>query len=161
MKNKLKLIFLFLGITVFIFSFFVSVWSLLTGNYFNDYNNYKSLKRPLIYMETDTLLLEKIENYNNLNDNTPGKEIVYGILTSSKKYIKIVIGKQEYLNCISFKCPIYKSKLTKDYFLKDASTNYYQYQYRSFFITMILKIILFPMLFMILYIFWKERHKFN
>ena len=70
----------------------------------------------------------------------------------------MAIGSEKYFNYNLDKHPIYSSKITNDNFLKDAPDEYYRRQYRSFIMTMYLKISLIPLLVLLVFLFKKYRN---
>ena len=157
MKNKVVLIIVFLVITNLIFSTSISISGILNRNYFNDYYNYKSLKNPEKFMEIDSLIFRTAKDYTYTN-NSPNLLIIYGSLLSNNSKIKMAIGSEKYFNYNLDKHPIYSSKITNDNFLKDAPDEYYRRQYRSFIMTMYLKISLIPLLVLLVFLFKKYRN---
>lgn len=153
MKDKFILIISFLIVSNLFLSFGASVWGILTNSYFDDYNNYISLKKPQKYMEIDTFLFKKIEHHTDLNDSPPGKYIFHGVKQGTDTEVEIVIWKKKYFDSTLDKYPVYKSKLTNDYFLKNAPKGYYRRQNRSFFLGIYLKFSLFPLLGLVIYLF--------
>lgn len=155
--NRIKHIIIFIVVVNFLLSLIISIQGLITNTYFNDYNNFKSLKFPEKYMVIDTLLFEGAYDYSNTNDDTTITFIVNGVIQSTKNKINLVVGNEKYFNYNLDKYPVYKSKLTNDFFLKNAPKGYYWRQYKSFILTMYLKLSLFPLIGFIIYMYKKSR----
>lgn len=157
MKQKMTIILLLIGLFNFFTALVISIIGIINNSYFNDFNNYKSLKNPQTYMEIDTLILKRGYDYTYTN-NSPKTFIVYGKLQKHNTEIKMVVGNAEYLDYNLNKFPVFTSKLTNDHFLKNAPNGYYKKQFRSFIMTMYLKLSLFPLIGLIIYIYNKYRN---
>ncbi len=157
MKNIFIIVAFFLLFSNLISSVGITIWGIVLNNYCDDYLNYKSLKYPSRYMDVDTLVFKKLQNYTNLENSPPGKFILHGNLKNTSELVKIVIIREEYIDKTKDKYAVYKSKLTRDYFLKDAPSGYYTRQNRSFFLGMYLKLSLLPILILVGYLFMEYK----
>ncbi|QLE01129.1 hypothetical protein HX109_05955 [Galbibacter sp. BG1] len=145
MNNNIKLLIICALVVNFMFSIVLTITGLVSGTYLNDYKNYLSLKNPEVYMEIDSLKF--LDAYDNVSSRRYlGNYEIDGVLVKKEQKMKIIIGKEKYFNFNIEKHAVYRSKLTKDYYLKDAPIAYYNSELRSFIMTMYFKISFFPLL---------------
>lgn len=136
----------------FFISLLTSVFALADGKYFDDYENYKSLKNKEKYMEIDTLSLLRTREKQSSRGSTIRTFIIEAESVRYKNKIELSMGNKKYFNFNS-KFAAYRSKLTNKYFLKNASSEYFKGQYFSMFAGLYFKISFFPLLGFMIYLF--------
>lgn len=142
MKAILYLILFFLGLA----SVIVTLKDFASRQYFQEFDNIKSLKHPNKYMSVDTLKINRIYGSDISSSNSLTK-IIEGSLISNNMVLSLGVNSEKYIYNTS-KLVLYKSKLTNRFFLKNAPKNYYRGVIWSLYTTFSLKII-----FLILIIF--------
>lgn len=118
-------------------SVLMTIISICTNRYFSEYENLKSLEHKELYMSNDFLLIEDIYEDKGESINF---FVVKGKLLSNNSKIKLISNRLEYLQSGFSKQPIYRSKLTGDFFLKDAPQEYYSGKIRNFYAMIYLKV---------------------
>ena len=154
MRFKIFLVLIFLLLANLMFSVALSVYGLATDSYLNDYYNYQSINNPQKYMIIDTLEYKDSKEYRSSSNNM-GTFVVYGVLKSQNTDLRIVVGNQKHFDHSLYNYPIFKSKLTGDFFLKNAPDDYYNDEIVSFLMTMYFKISLFPLIIFIIFLYRK------
>ncbi|SEQ84672.1 hypothetical protein [Flavobacterium frigoris] len=138
MKNTFKLFLVLFLIFNIMGSIVVTIVDLYKNRYFQEYENLKSLKNGKLYMTVDFLFI-KSGTQDRGSDNGIGSYVIQGTLLSNNSEIELAIGKQEFLGTDLRRQPLYRSKLTGDFFLKNAPEEYYNYKFISFYIGIYLK----------------------
>ncbi|WP_273274433.1 hypothetical protein [Maribacter polysiphoniae] len=150
--KKILPIIAFLMIANFLISLLTSVFALVGGKYFDDYENYKSLKNKDIYMEIDTLSLLRTREKRSTSGSTTRTFIIEAVSDRYKNKIELSMANKKYFNFNS-RFAVYRSKLTNKYFLKNAPSDYFKGQYFSVFAGLYFKISFFPLLGFVIYLF--------
>jgi hypothetical protein len=137
MKNIIKGSLIVLVIANILGSVLLTIISICSNRYFSEYENLKSLEHKELYMSTDFLLIEDIYEDRGESINF---FVVKGKLLSDNSKIKLISNRLEYLQPGFSKQPIYRSKLTGDFFLKDAPQKYYSAKIWNFYAMIYLKV---------------------
>lgn len=140
MKNKLNKLFVFVIICNIIISIVITIGSLCSGSYLSEYENLKSFRNKKLYMIDDFLLIKSVTQDTGTGEGMRMSFLVEGRLLSNNSIIKLRVTKLEFLKPNLSKQPIYKSKLTGNYFLKDAPKEYYNSEINSFCLNIYFKI---------------------
>jgi hypothetical protein len=151
MKNILQIIGVLCLIGNIMISVLVTCLDVYSNRYFREYENIQSFRNKKSYMTTDFLVIERAYQDNG-PENGMGTFVVEGELASDRSKIRLAVGKEEYLRSNLNKHALYKSKLTKEYFLKDAPQGYYNYELRSFYMGIYFKVSFYIIIGMLLYI---------
>ena len=142
MINSIKeggiILLIFVVIGNVLFSIILTISAIYNDTYFNEFKNIKSFENKELYMTNDFLLINSVYEDTGI-DNKMSRFIVKGKLLSNYSPFKMIVNRREYLVSNLSKQPIYKSKLTTDYFLKDASEKYYNSEIRNFYFKIYLK----------------------
>ncbi|MEN2400081.1 hypothetical protein GKZ90_0009850 [Flavobacterium sp. MC2016-06] len=138
MKDKLKAFLFLIIICNIIMSIATTIFSICSNSYFNEYENLKSFNNKKLHMNDDFLLIDKV-----YQDSGPEGTNMYfdveGIILSDNSKVVLNVTKLEYLKENVEKQPLYKSKITGDFFLKDAPKEYYNSEIRIFYFKIYLK----------------------
>lgn len=158
MRGILIFLLLLLGLG----SIFVTFISIVTNSYFSEIQNIISLNDKEKYMEED--LLKITETYGrNANTSDTIRFDIEGMLQNEGVFIAISVGQSKYLDFKLNYQPVYKSKLSGDYFLKNAPEAYYNGKYRGLYAGIAFKIAFYFILafFIIKYITYLKNRKFK
>ena len=139
MKAILYLILLFLLSVLCIGSIAITVLDVLNDRYFKEFKNIKSLNNKEKYMVVDFLLIKETFDRNEATGDGIRFDIE-GVLVSDNSNLILPVGYSKYIDFNLEYQPLYKSKLTGYYFLKDAPVAYYEGKYRGMYGGIILKI---------------------
>lgn len=150
MKTILYLILLFLLSALCIGSIAITVLDLVNNRYFKEFNNIKSLNNKEEYMDVDYLLIKQTVDRNE-NTEEGVRFDIRGALLSNNKSLTLKVGHSKFVNFNSELQPLYKSKLTGSYFLKDAPKKYYEIKYRDLYGAIFLKIAFYFILPLLIY----------
>lgn len=135
-----------------IVSITITIGSIYSSSYFNEYENLKSLRNKKLYMIDDFLLIKRVFQDTGTGEGMRLSFIVEGTILSDNTKISLRATKLEYLKSNLSKQPIYKSKLTGDFFLKDAPKEYYNSQINSFYINIYFKISFYILMGILIYL---------
>ncbi|KFF06115.1 hypothetical protein [Flavobacterium reichenbachii] len=150
MKNILQIIGVICLIGNIMISVLVTSLDVYSNRYFREYENIKSFKNTKSNMTTDFLVIERA--YQDTGpENGIGTFVIEGELSSNHSKIRLSVGKQEYLGSNLNEHALYKSKLTNDYFLKDAPQEYYNYELCSFYMGIYFKVSFYIIIAILLY----------
>ena len=144
------LIFLFLFFVLCMGSITITILDLINDRYFKELNNIKSLNNKEEYMDVDYLLIKQTIDRDVISEGA-AKFDISGVLISDKSTLKLSVIYSKYIDFNLEYQPLYKSKLTGCYFLKDAPKVYYEGKLRECYFGVILKIVFYPIIFFILY----------
>ncbi|MGG8495180.1 hypothetical protein ACQY1Q_02080 [Tenacibaculum sp. TC6] len=153
MRGIFYFILFFLGLA----SIFMTINDVTNNRYLKEIKNIKSLKDKAKYMSEDLLLITG-KTYRNENTSETIRFDIKGILQSNDSIINLKIGFPEYLDSNLEYQPVYKSKLTGTYYLKDAPLKYYNGKLRGLYFAVLLKISFYPILITII-IFFRKYYK--
>ena len=135
MKAILYFVLFFLGIA----SIGITFIDIVSNSYYKEFDNIKSLKNKEEYMTIDYLLIQKTHDRNEATADGIRFDIE-GVLISNGSHLRLSVGYKKYINFNLEHQPLYKSKLTGDYFLKNAPEKYYEGKYRGIYGSILLKI---------------------
>lgn len=152
MKSIIRIFLVFALICNIIISITITIGSVYTSSYFNEYENLKSFRNKKLYMIDDFLLIKRVSQDTGTGEGMRLSFIVEGKVLSDNSKIKLRVTKLEYLKSDLSKQPIYKSKLTGDFFLKDAPEQYYNSQINSFYLNIYFKISFYIIIGLIIYL---------
>jgi hypothetical protein len=152
MKNNIILLLYFLIFCNAIGSFSITIIDLYYDNYFADYQNLKSFKNKKSYMTDDFMHINRVYWDTGSGKGDSHSYDVDGVLLSNNSEIKFTILDEEYLNLNLDKQPLYRSKLTGMYFLKDAPERYYNGQIRGFYLNIYFKISFYIIIGIVIYL---------
>ncbi|MEN2487602.1 hypothetical protein AAYQ05_07355 [Flavobacterium sp. B11] len=133
MKSILQMIIVIAVIFNVMASLILTALDIYSDRYFAEYENIKSFKNKKLYM-TDNFLFIESGTQDTGADNGIGHFVVEGRLLSNNSKIRLIAGKEEYLDLNLNKQPLYKSSLTNDFFLRDAPAEYYRDKFISFYL---------------------------
>ncbi|CAA0207976.1 hypothetical protein [Tenacibaculum maritimum] len=153
MRGIFYFILFFLGLA----SIFMTINDVINNRYLKEIKNIKSLNNKGKYMTEDLLLITE-ETHRNPNASETIRFDIEGILQSNDSIISLKIGFPEYLNFDLKYQPVYKSKLTGTYYLKNAPSKYYNGKLRGLCFAILLKICFYPILIIII-IFFRKYYK--
>ena len=134
MKNGMRIFLVFAIICNITISIIITIGSIYSNSYFSEYENLKSFKNKKLYMVDDFLLIERVSQDTGTAEGMRLSFVVEGKVMSDKSKIKLRTTKLEYLKSDLNKQPLYKSKLTGDFFLKDAPKEYYNSEINCFYL---------------------------
>ncbi|WP_298782756.1 hypothetical protein [uncultured Polaribacter sp.] len=120
-------------------SIFITVLDIASNRYLREIKNIKSFNNPEKYMIVDSLLIKQTYDRNEGTGDVFRFDLE-GVLLSDNSNLNLAVSFSEYVNFNLKRQPLYKSKLTGDYFLKDAPKQYYEGKNRGFYVGIILKI---------------------
>jgi len=123
-----------------IISLTITIGSICSHSYFSEYENLKSFRNKKLYMSDDFLLIKKISEDTGTGEGTRLSYLVKGIVLSNNSKLELRVTKLDYLQSSFNKQPLYKSKLTGDFFLKNAPEEYYNSEINSFYVNIYFKI---------------------
>jgi len=135
----------------------MTINDVINNRYLKEVKNIKSLNNKVKYMSEDLLLITR-KRYRNENTSETIRFDIEGILQSNDSIISLDIGFPEYLDFNLKHQPVYKSKLTGAYYLKDAPSKYYNGKLRKLYFFIFLKISFYPILITII-IFFSKYYK--
>lgn len=135
MKAIILLLLFFLGLASIIVTFI----SVITGSYLSEIHNIISFNDKEKYMENDFLMIEKTYTRTGGSSDVSRFDIK-GTLKSNGTSIFLNASYSKYVNFELEYQPLYKSKLSGDYYLKGAPENYYKGIYRELYGLIVLKI---------------------
>lgn len=138
MKNIIRLFLVICIIFNIMASVVITFVDVYYNRYFQEYQNLKSFRNEKLYMTDDFLFIER-GTQDTGADNGVGTFVVEGILLSNNSKIRLAVGKKEFLGTNLNRQPLYRSKLTGKYFLKNAPKQYYNYEFFSFYTGIYLK----------------------
>ena len=138
MFNEIKGILFFIFIFLCIGSIGLTILDLVNNRYFKEFENIKSLNNKEKYMDIDYLLIKETWDRNE-NTSEGIRFDIEGTLLSDGSNLKLSVGFKEYIDFNLKYQPLYKSKLTGYYFLKDAPKEYYNGKYRGMYALIVLK----------------------
>jgi hypothetical protein len=155
--NKLLLIFLsfilfFWGLA----SIIITVKDVINNEYFKEIDNIKSLNNPEKYMIVDALIITKTHDRDEANGDSI-KFDIEGTLVSNGSRLRLAIGYAKYIDFVLKQQPLYKSKLTGRFFLKDAPKKYYEGKYRGLYFFIFLKIAFYPIILFLIHLLIKYQ----
>lgn len=159
MYNEIKAILFFILFFLCVGSITLTFLDLVNNRYFKEYENIKSLNDKERYMVVDSLLIKKTWNRNE-NSGDVIKFDIEGPLSSDGSILRLPVGFKEYIDFNLKYQPLYKSKLTGYYFLKDAPKEYYDGKYRGLYALIILKFAFYFIVPIIIYLgvkYYKNR----
>jgi hypothetical protein len=137
MKNIIRTFLVLLVIANILGSILVTITSICSNSYCSEFENLKSLENKKLYMSDDFLLIDHIYEDKGESINF---FVVEGKLLSDNSKLKLISNELKYLDPGLSKQPIYQSKLTRDFFLKNAPKEYYISKIRDFYLTIYLKV---------------------
>lgn len=140
MKSIIRIFLVFALICNIIISITITIGSVYSSSYFNEYENLKSFRNKKLYMTDDFLIIKRVSQDTGTGEGMRLSFIIEGKVLSDNSKIKLRATKLEYLKSDLSKQPIYKSKLTGDFFLKDAPEQYYKSLINSFYLNIYFKI---------------------
>ena len=150
MRNIIKF-FLFIILSILVIgSISITILDLVNNRYFKELDNLKSLNNKEEYMTVDSLLIEETWDRNEGTGDSIRFDIE-GSLLSDGSNLKLAVGYSKYIDFNLEYQPLYKSKLTGNYFLKDAPKEYYEGKYRGFYFGIFLKIIFYFLVPLVIY----------
>ncbi|MDR7212237.1 hypothetical protein [Flavobacterium piscis] len=152
MKSIIRIFLVCAIICNIIISITITIGSIFSSSYFNEYENLKSFKNKKLYMIDDFLLIKRVSQDTGTGEGMRLSFIVEGTVLSDNSKIKLRATKLEYLKSNLNKQPIYKSKLTGDFFFKDAPEEYYNSQINSFYLNLYFKISFYIIIGLIIYL---------
>jgi hypothetical protein len=151
-KKILLTVLVFAIVCNVIISMTITVGSICSHSYLSEYENLKSLRNKKLYMTNDFLLIKRISQDTGTGEGMRLSYLVQGVVLSTNSKIELRVTKLEYLKPSFTKQPIYKSKLTGDFFLKDAPKEYYDAEARSFYVNIYFKISFYVIFGIIIYL---------
>lgn len=139
MRKIIQTVLIFTVICNAIIATLLTIISISSNTYFREYDNLRSLKNKESYMIDDFLVIKRIYKDTGTGE---GESLSYTVegTTSNNSFVRLEVSKLEYLNNNHEKQLLYKSKLTGDYFLKNATQEYYNGEMRSFYVNIYFKI---------------------
>ncbi|WP_343587774.1 hypothetical protein [Flavobacterium sp.] len=141
----------FLIVCNVIISTVITIGSLITDSYLNEYENLKSFRNKNKYTVNDVLLIKQISEDTGTGEGTGLSYLVKGITLGNQSEIQLRVTKLEYLKENFDKQPLYKSKLTGNFFLRDAPLEYYNFQTRSWYLAIYFKVSFYVIFGLVLY----------
>jgi hypothetical protein len=139
MKGIINLILIFILSVLVIGSISITILDLINKRYFKEFENLKSLNDKEKYMIIDSLLIKQTFDRNE-NTDEGARFDIRGVLMSDKSILTLAVVYPEYIDFNLDYQPLYKSKLTGYYFLKDAPKKYYKQKYRAQYVGIFFKI---------------------
>ena len=131
----MRAIIFFILIMLGVASVIITAVHLIAGQYFDEINNIKSLDDREKYMTVDYLLIQ------NTRDYSEGIQFdIEGKLMSDGSFLTMDVGRSDRIDFSLEYQPLYRSKLTGDYYLKGAPESYYNGKYRGLYFAIVLKI---------------------
>lgn len=152
MKNIIRIFLVFAIICNIIISITITIGSIYSSSYFNEYENLKSFRNKKLYMVDDFLLIKRVSQDTGTGEGMRLSFIVEGTVLSDNSKIELRATKLQYLKSSLSKQPIYKSKLTGDFFLKDAPKEYYNFQIYSFYLNIYFKVSFYIIIILIIFL---------
>ena len=140
MKNAIRILCVFFVFFNVLGSVFLTIKDLYSKKYFNEFENLKNFKDKKLFMTDDFLLINKVYQDTGTGEGMSLYFNVEGTVLSNNSKINLTITKLEYLESSLSKQPLYRSKLTGMYFLKDAPEQYYNSEIRTFYLNIYFKI---------------------
>ncbi|MEN2489459.1 hypothetical protein AAYQ05_16780 [Flavobacterium sp. B11] len=140
MKKILISFLIFAFVCNVIISLTITIGSICSHSYLSEYENLKSFRNKKLYMSDDFLLIKKISEDTGTGEGTRLSYLVKGIVLSNNSKLELRVTKLDYLQSSFNKQPLYKSKLTGDFFLKNAPEEYYNSEINSFYVNIYFKI---------------------
>ena len=134
MKAILYFVLFFLGTA----SIGITIIDIVNNRYYKEFDNIKSLKNREEYMTIDHLLIQKTHDRNEGTADGIRFDIE-GVLMNNGSRLRLSVGYKKYINFNLEHQPLYKSKLTGDYYLKDAPKKYYEGKYRGLYASILSK----------------------
>lgn len=116
----------------------VTFISILTGRYFREIQNIKSLNNKSLYMDEDFMQIKRMHGRNAALEDQKLFNI-QGYLKSNGNYIKIDARDPKFLDLDLESQPLLKSKLSGEYFIKTDNNQYYEEIYRGLYFFIFLK----------------------
>jgi len=139
MYNGIKAILFFILFFLCIGSIGLTILDLVNNRYFKEFENIKSLNNKEKYMIVDSLLIKETWDRNE-NTGDGIRFDIEGTLSSDGSNLRLPVGFKEYIDFNLKYQPLYKSKLTGYYYLKDAPKEYYEGKYRGMYASIVFKI---------------------
>ncbi|MCV6629970.1 MAG: hypothetical protein OIF50_08940 [Flavobacteriaceae bacterium] len=150
-KKKLLVFFIFLMIINFLFSVFITAFGLLNGNYLDDFQEIDNLVGRKEKMEVLLLDITKGDEYRAGGDSPP-VYMIEGFLVNDNSRIEVMARREEFVNWELQFQPLYRSKLTNKYYLKDAPDAYYDLELASLYIMVYFKVSFYLLLLLFIYV---------
>ncbi len=132
-------------------SIFMTINDVINNRYLKEIKNIKSLNNKDKYMSEDLLLITR-KRHRDVNTSETMRFDIEGILQSNDSIISLDIGFPEYLDFTLKYQPVYKSKLTETYYLKNAPSSYYNGKLRGLYFAIFLKICFYPIFIFLMYL---------
>ncbi|MCR4031516.1 MULTISPECIES: hypothetical protein [Flavobacterium] len=140
MRKIIQTVLIFTVICNAIIATLLTIIGINSNTYFREYDNLRSLKNKESYMIDDFLVIKRIYKDTGTGEGESLSYTVEGTTTNNNSFVRLEVSKLEYLSNNHEKQPLYKSKLTGDYFLKNAPQGYYNAEMRSFYVNIYFKI---------------------
>ena len=132
----------------------MTINDVINNRYLKEIKNIKSINNKDKYMSEDLLLITE-KTYRDVNTSETIRFDIEGVLQSNDSIVSLKIGFPEYLDFSLKYQPVYKSRLTGTYYLKDAPSKYYKGKLRGLYFAILLKICFYPILITLIIFFIK------
>ena len=146
MKKIGIIIIIFLGIL----STLSTLISVFTGRYLREIQNIKSFNNKSLYMDEDFMEIKEMHGRSAALEDQKLLNIE-GFLKSNGNYIKINARDPKFLDLTLELQPLFKSKLSGEYFIKTNNDQYYEEIYRGLCFFIFLKVFFIIMMGFIVY----------